>query len=245
MGADDGLPKPEFGLKLRKMSKPERHQRIDEMLTMLGMAEMADKYPQQLSGGQQQRVAIGRALVLRPEILLLDEPYSALDAKIRVQMREELINIQRRLHITTVFVTHDQEEAMMLSTRIAVMKAGEIVQVGTPSEIYNEPKNIYVASFIGQMNFIDAGPQTVNAFRPEDVRIVANTADHTDVYQGTVQQSTQMGHYSQLTVRLKDRSVILFAPKDAFAQHPENTPIKFIVEKKQTFAKEQTHETLA
>jgi putative spermidine/putrescine transport system ATP-binding protein len=227
------------------MSKPERHQRIDEMLTMLGMAEMADKYPQQLSGGQQQRVAIGRALVLRPEILLLDEPYSALDAKIRVQMREELINIQRRLHITTVFVTHDQEEAMMLSTRIAVMKAGEIVQVGTPSEIYNEPKNIYVASFIGQMNFIDAGPQTVNAFRPEDVRIVANTADHTDAYQGTVQQSTQMGHYSQLTVRLKDRSVNLFAPKDAFAQHPENTLIKFIVEKKQTFAKEQTHETLA
>ncbi|MFT8836551.1 ABC transporter ATP-binding protein [Liquorilactobacillus satsumensis] len=228
----------EFGLKLRKIPKTKRKQQIMEMLTMLGIEAMAAKYPQQLSGGQQQRVAIGRALVLRPEILLLDEPYSALDAKIRVQMREELKKIQRRLQITIIFVTHDQEEAMMLSTRIAVMKKGEIVQVGTPSEIYNNPKDIYVASFIGEMNFLttDDGHE-VQAFRPEDVRLISAQAAGENTYHATVQQSTQMGHYSQLTVKLIEQTIILFAEKDAFESYPEGTEIFFEVRKMQNFTK--------
>ncbi|KRL04608.1 ABC transporter ATP-binding protein [Liquorilactobacillus oeni DSM 19972] len=227
----------EFGLKLRKVSKSERKQRIMEMLTMLGIEAMAAEYPQQLSGGQQQRVAIGRALVLRPEILLLDEPYSALDAKIRVQMREELKKIQRRLQITIIFVTHDQEEAMMLSTRIAVMKKGEIVQVGTPSEIYNDPKDIYVASFIGEMNFVTADTDRVAAFRPEDAHITSAQEAGENTYHGTVQQSTQMGHYSQLMVKLEEQTIVLFAEKDAFENYPEGTDIFFEVKKMQNFIK--------
>ena len=126
---------------------------IAEMLALVKMSGSEKKYPTQLSGGQQQRVAIARALVLRPAVLLLDEPFSALDAKIRGQMREELKRIQREAGLTVIFVTHDQEEAMAISDRIAVMNQGAIEQLDSPTEIYDNPHSRFVAGFIGEMNF--------------------------------------------------------------------------------------------
>ena len=158
-----------FGLKIRKVPKAVMQKEADEALKLVGMEGYGKKYPNQLSGGQQQRVAIARALLLKPSVLLLDEPFSALDAKIRQQMREELKRIQEELNITVVFVTHDQEEAMALSHRIVVMNKGVIEQVGTPEEIYDNPATKYVASFIGEMNFIEENGGKVLAVRPEDI----------------------------------------------------------------------------
>ncbi len=138
-----------FGLRVRKLGTAEQRQRVDEMLELVGLADHAEKYPHQLSGGQQQRVALARALAIRPNLLLLDEPLSALDAKVRVQLRTEMRRIQRETGITTLFVTHDQEEALSIADRVAVMYGGNLVQVGKPAEIYQEPKHPFVAQFIG------------------------------------------------------------------------------------------------
>ena len=154
-----------FGLKLRKVPKKEIDAEIKKMLELVSMSGFEKKYPGQLSGGQQQRIAIARSLLLKPSLLLLDEPFSALDAKIRQQMREELKKIQSDLGITVIFVTHDQEEAMALSHRIVVMNKGKFDQVGTPGEIYDSPATLHVASFIGEMNFIRNGGSTI-AVRP-------------------------------------------------------------------------------
>ncbi len=145
-----------FGLKVTGWKAAETERRVDEMLELIHMGEFGERYPHQMSGGQQQRVALARALAPRPKILLLDEPLSALDAKIRGRLREEIRAIQRQTGITTVYVTHDQEEALSLSDRIVVMRAGKIEQVGTPFEIYNRPANAFVASFIGTLNVLDA-----------------------------------------------------------------------------------------
>ena len=157
-----------FGLNLRKIPKDQQKEDITKMLAMVSMSGVEKKFPGQLSGGQQQRIAIARSLLLKPSLLLLDEPFSALDAKIRQQMREELKKIQSDLGITVVFVTHDQEEAMALSHRIVVMNKGKFEQVGTPTEIYDNPASRYVASFIGEMNFIDMNGKTY-AVRPENL----------------------------------------------------------------------------
>ncbi|MEN6492462.1 MAG: ABC transporter ATP-binding protein [Rectinema sp.] len=146
-----------FGLKIAKITKQELHKRVDEMLALIHMESYGDRYPHQLSGGQQQRVALARAIAVRPKALLLDEPLSALDAKIRVQLRDDIRNIQQELGITTIYVTHDQEEAMYISDLIAVMRNGRIEQTGTPFEIYNNPATSYVASFIGTLNLLE-GP---------------------------------------------------------------------------------------
>ena len=150
-----------FGLKLRKIPKDQIRADIDKHLKLVSMSGFEKKYPTQLSGGQQQRIAIARSLLLKPSVLLLDEPFSALDAKIRQQMREELKKIQAELGITVVFVTHDQEEAMALSHRIVVMNKGKFEQVGTPTEVYDNPATKYVASFIGEMNFIEKDGKTL------------------------------------------------------------------------------------
>jgi putative spermidine/putrescine transport system ATP-binding protein len=150
-----------FGLKVGKKSSEEIKQRVAEMLALIKLEELGNRYPYQLSGGQQQRVALARALALRPQLLLLDEPLSALDAKIRVALRNEIRAIQRQLGITTIYVTHDQEEALSLSDRVVVMNLGVIEQVGAPFEIYNFPKTAFVASFVGTLNVIDA--QVVDA----------------------------------------------------------------------------------
>jgi putative spermidine/putrescine transport system ATP-binding protein len=145
-----------FGLKVRKRPGAAIRKRVDELLELIGLPGRGDRYPWQLSGGQQQRVALARALAIEPQVLLLDEPLSALDAKIRVALRKEIRSIQRQLGITTVYVTHDQEEALSLSDRVVVMSEGRIEQIGTPAEIYNFPATPFVASFVGTLNLLPA-----------------------------------------------------------------------------------------
>jgi putative spermidine/putrescine transport system ATP-binding protein len=145
-----------FGLKVAKKPQAEINATVHEMLSLIKLDHLADRYPYQLSGGQQQRVALARALATKPQVLLLDEPLSALDAKIRVSLREEIRAIQRKLGITTIFVTHDQEEALSISDRIVVMYEGKAEQVGTPFDIYNHPSSRFVASFVGTLNTLDA-----------------------------------------------------------------------------------------
>lgn len=143
-----------YGLKVVGKSKAEINERVDEMLDLIHLENFRGRYPYQLSGGQQQRVALVRALAIRPQILLLDEPLSALDAKIRVELRQEIRRIQQQLGITTIYVTHDQEEALSLSDRVVVMSQGRMEQVGTPSEIYSYPETEFVARFVGQINLL-------------------------------------------------------------------------------------------
>ncbi|MBA8881139.1 ABC transporter ATP-binding protein [Phyllobacterium myrsinacearum] len=145
-----------FGLKVAKKPQAEINATVHEMLSLIKLDHLAERFPYQLSGGQQQRVALARALATKPQVLLLDEPLSALDAKIRVSLREEIRAIQRKLGITTIFVTHDQEEALSISDRIVVMYEGKAEQVGAPFEIYNHPSSRFVASFVGTLNTLDA-----------------------------------------------------------------------------------------
>ena len=145
-----------FGLKIAGKSRDEIHARTEEMLKLIGLSGYGKRYPFELSGGQQQRIALARALAPSPRMLLLDEPLSALDAKIRVSLRDEIRAIQRELGITTLFVTHDQEEALSISDRIVVLSAGNIEQVGTPFEIYNRPATRFVATFVGTLNTLSA-----------------------------------------------------------------------------------------
>jgi iron(III) transport system ATP-binding protein len=146
----------EFGLKNRGLPKAERESLTAEFLELMQIGEFRDRMPERLSGGQQQRVALARAIVIKPDVLLMDEPLSNLDAKLRLEMRQAIRRLQKEVGITTVYVTHDQEEAMAISDRIAVMKDGVIQQVGTPREIYHRPSNIFVATFIGRTNLIEA-----------------------------------------------------------------------------------------
>jgi putative spermidine/putrescine transport system ATP-binding protein len=145
-----------FGMKVRHRPKSEITSRVNELLELISLNDRGGRYPWQLSGGQQQRVALARALAVQPQVLLLDEPLSALDAKIRVQLRHQIRAIQRQLGITTVYVTHDQEEALSLSDRVVVMSDGRIEQIGTPAEIYNFPATSFVASFVGTLNLLAA-----------------------------------------------------------------------------------------
>lgn len=180
----------EFPLKLRKIDAAARAKRVNELLDLINMTEHARKFPHQLSGGQQQRVALARAVALEPPILLLDEPLSALDATVRDQLRDEIRSLQKRLGITTVFVTHDQQEAMAISDRVAVMRSGQVEQLGSPRELYQNPKNSFVARFVGISNQIKStkigdawkvlgssvsGPSEFNTgiafIRPEDIKI--------------------------------------------------------------------------
>jgi putative spermidine/putrescine transport system ATP-binding protein len=145
----------EFGLRVRKQSRDERAKRARELLELVGLGTAMSRYPRQLSGGQQQRVALARSLAIAPSVLLLDEPLSALDAKVRVQLREEVRRIQLELGITTLYVTHDQEEALSISDRVAVMSDGRVEQFGTPAQIYSGPRTAFVANFVGTMNRLE------------------------------------------------------------------------------------------
>jgi len=145
-----------FGLKIANVPRSQRETRVEEMLKLIGLSGYGKRFPFELSGGQQQRVALARALAPSPRMLLLDEPLSALDAKIRVSLREQIREIQRELGITTIFVTHDQEEALSISDRIVVLSAGNVEQFGTPFEIYNRPQTKFVATFVGQLNTLNA-----------------------------------------------------------------------------------------
>jgi putative spermidine/putrescine transport system ATP-binding protein len=220
----------EYGLKIRRKPKAGRRERVGELLELVGLADAGRRYPHQLSGGMQQRVALARALAIEPSVLLLDEPLSALDAKVRVQLREEIRRIQLELGITTIYVTHDQEEALSISDRVAVMYGGKIEQVGAPAEMYGHPATPFVAEFIGTMNRLIAkvaddgaidygglllrvdaarglprGERVLCLIRPETVTIVPDNGTVADgALAGEVISSTFLG--STTRVRVVDES---------------------------------------
>ena len=152
-----------FGLENTKVKKARIGERVNELLELVGLPEQGDKYPTQLSGGQQQRIALARAIATSPGLLLLDEPLSALDAKVRTRLRREVKSLQQRLGITTIMVTHDQEEALTMADRIVVMNQGVIEQIGTPTEVYREPRTLFVADFIGAMNELHGHVKTADS----------------------------------------------------------------------------------
>jgi multiple sugar transport system ATP-binding protein len=186
-----------FGLKLRKRPKAEIQERVKQAASMLGMEDLLDRKPRQLSGGQRQRVALGRAIVREPKVFLMDEPLSNLDAKLRVQTRAELIKLHRRLGITTIYVTHDQMEAMTMGDRIAVLKDGEMQQVGTPMALYNHPANVFVAGFIGtpSMNFVPGKLEARDGhiYVEADPLAVRLPEDHADKVRERVGQDVLFG----------------------------------------------------
>ena len=218
------LENVEFGLRMRKVAAAERRDRATEALELVGLDDHGARYAHQLSGGQQQRVALARALVTRPRVLLLDEPLSALDAKVRVSLREQIKRIQTDLGITTLFVTHDQEEALAVADRVAVMRAGRIEQIGTPEELYATPATPFVADFVGISNRVpgelrertitvhgttfellgDAQPDgPVYAYiRPEDVSF------DTKGIPATVVASSFLGSFRRTSVRLEDGTLV-------------------------------------
>ncbi|UCH75954.1 MAG: putative 2-aminoethylphosphonate ABC transporter ATP-binding protein [Rhodospirillales bacterium] len=166
-----------YGLENRKLQKAEIDSRVHDLLELVGLTGQDDKYPAQLSGGQQQRVALARALATSPGLLLLDEPLSALDARVRVHLRHEIKDLQNRLGVTTIMVTHDQEEALTMADRIVVMNHGVIEQVGTPVAIYRNPATAFVADFIGKMNFVDGTIAGAGRVRLGDVELACDTDD--------------------------------------------------------------------
>ena len=162
-----------FGLENKNISKSNIDKKVKEVLEVVELSGYEKKYPSQLSGGQQQRVALARAIALEPDFLLLDEPLSALDAKVRLKLREQIRSLHRKLGITTIMVTHDQEEALCLADKMVVMNNGEVIQIGTPKEVYKSPKTPFVADFIGTINFIDDDVNMI-AIRPEDIKVEFN-----------------------------------------------------------------------
>ena len=221
----------EFGLRIQGRSKVDRGKRIGELLELVGLSAAGDRYPHQLSGGMQQRVALARAIAIEPRVLLLDEPLSALDAKVRVQLREEIRRIQLELGITTLYVTHDQEEALSVSDRVAVMFGGRIEQIGTPVEMYTAPATPFVAEFVGLTNRLpgtvqggvvevlgvrlplvlrDTSPgPAVALIRPEAMSITPASTHAGGAFEGTVAAISFLGAISRVTVDLGDLSILV------------------------------------
>jgi ABC-type Fe3+/spermidine/putrescine transport system ATPase subunit len=232
-----------YGLEIRKVPKEEIMRRVDDVLELVGLRGMGGRFPNQLSGGQQQRVALARVLVVEPDILLLDEPLSNLDAKLRVEMREEIKDIQRKLGITTIYVTHDQEEAMAVSDRIAIQNYGKIMQVGTPQEIYNRPDNLFIATFIGKgallegevksigdLISVDIGEGTLEGvntgnkpisdgdraacvLRPENFHLDELDESH-NTLNGVIEWSAFVGAVSEVKIMIGDESLMIDAPPE-------------------------------
>ncbi|MDK9695508.1 MAG: ABC transporter ATP-binding protein [Siculibacillus sp.] len=238
-----------FGLRVAKKSAAEIRTRVAEMLDLIKLPALGDRYPYQLSGGQQQRVALARAIAVKPQVLLLDEPLSALDAKIRVSLREEIRSLQKELGITTIFVTHDQEEALSMSDRIVVLADGRTEQIGSPFEVYNWPRTRFVASFVGTLNLLaaevidaDAGTLRIDglsvatvgpirgrvagdrvtvALRPEAVTLGPAGGDRADL-PGTVEEVSFLGAVVRIRVRLGEQTVSI----DGFNQPKVALPAK-------------------
>jgi putative spermidine/putrescine transport system ATP-binding protein len=218
-----------FGLRMRGQDKATRLRRADELLELVGLQDAADRYPYQLSGGQQQRVAIARALAIEPKVLLLDEPLSALDARVRAQLRGEIRSLQQRLGITTLFVTHDQSEALSMADRVGVMHDGRLEQLDTPENVYRRPATAFAAEFVGAMNRLpgrigdngevqvlgqrlqvvnlagrSAGTACVALLRPEALAVLAESAGP-----GEISQRTFLGSSVRLEVKLDDGQRVL------------------------------------
>ncbi|MDQ0269817.1 ABC transporter ATP-binding protein [Cytobacillus purgationiresistens] len=225
-----------YGLKLRKVTKVEIKRRVQEVLEMVRLSGFEKRYPKELSGGQQQRVSLARALVIKPKVLLLDEPLSNLDAKLRQQMREEIVEIQKELGITTIFVTHDQEEALAISDRIAVMFEGRIEQVDTPADIYNHPETDFVSQFIGEVNrvrgkvlevyennkcklFFYGSEQIVSIhskqnseidffIRPEKIQILTSPSNKGDEIKTIVERKMFLGPKTRYFLKIEDNHIV-------------------------------------
>lgn len=232
----------EFGLKNRKLDKKVIKEETDKFLNLMQIYDYRDRMPEQLSGGQQQRVALARALVIKPDVLLMDEPLSNLDAKLRLEMRQVIRDIQKEVGITTVYVTHDQEEAMAISDRIAVMKDGVIQHVGTPQEIYHRPSNVFVSTFIGRTNFLNGNfnsskkeievedfvlpAENIKAthdcpvllsIRPEDF-LISEKGD--GPLKGTVKDTIFLGLNTHILVELKTNKKLIEIIHESSLQNP-------------------------
>jgi putative spermidine/putrescine transport system ATP-binding protein len=235
------LANVEFGLRLRGRPRPVG--RAAEMLELVGLAEFAGRYPHQLSGGQQQRVALARALAIRPQVLLLDEPLSALDAKVRVQLRDEIKRIQTEVGTTTLFVTHDQEEALAMADRVGVMRAGRIEQLASPADVYQKPATAFVADFVGLSNRLPgrlegdgvtvlgtrlplvspagAGPDVTALVRPESVDVRPDSDGP-----GRVLAASFLGPTSRVTVEVGDQLVVAQVTGGRLAELPVGAPVR-------------------
>ncbi len=237
-----------FGLRIAHRPQDEIRSRVAEMLDLIKLPDIGGRYPWQLSGGQQQRVALARALAGKPQVLLLDEPLSALDAKIRISLRQDIRALQRELGITSIFVTHDQEEALSISDRIVVMNEGRVEQVGTSSEIYNYPRTRFVASFVGTLNILsghvvdpasgkmavdgqelvttqplapdDAGKKRLLALRPEAIVLEAPAAGR-NTLAATVEEVSFLGAVVRIRTRVKEAVISLDVFNDPNRQLPE------------------------
>lgn len=234
----------EYGLKLRKENKDSMKKKVDEMLEVVKIDEYQNRLPERLSGGQQQRVALARAIVITPNVLLMDEPLSNLDAKLRIEMRSAIKDIQKHVGITTVYVTHDQEEALAVSDRIAVMKNGVIQQVGNPVSIYSRPSNVFVATFIGHSNLfyakiyktssgcglifrcgyrlemnnladVEDGEEVIAAIRPEEFSLAKNGEDS---MKAKVISKTFLGKYINYSLQFNDNEIIPEQPSIEYSQ---------------------------
>jgi ABC-type sugar transport system ATPase subunit len=211
-----------YGLRVRKTPKKEIERRVAEATRLLGLDGLLDRRPGQLSGGQMQRVAMGRAIVREPAAFLMDEPLSNLDAKLRVATRAEIQKLQKRLGTTTVYVTHDQVEAMTMGDRIAVMSGGRIKQLGTPKEVYESPANVFVASFVGSpaMNLVPAptvdagGAGLIAGFRPEHVEPANGSAGDSVTFNGQIEAIEYLGEEQLVHVRVGDQVVLAKLPAE-------------------------------
>ncbi len=237
-----------YGLRIKKLSNDEIRQRVGRIMALTKLTGLENRMPNQMSGGQQQRVSLARSLVVEPKVLLFDEPLSNLDAKLREEMRFEIRDLQRRLNITSIYVTHDQEEALALSDRIAVMNRGKLAQLGTPEEIYERPRSKFVADFIGLANFLPARVQTIhdehanvlvgdtpllvnssiNAMpetdalifvRPSDVKIINDGATE-NVLEGQVTKATYLGEKVDYRVRVGENMELRVQTDEATRHTP-------------------------
>ncbi|MBX3376394.1 MAG: ABC transporter ATP-binding protein [Phycisphaeraceae bacterium] len=238
-----------FGLSIRKVAAAERDRRVAEGLSAVRMSEYAKRKPNQLSGGQQQRVALARALVIRPDVLLLDEPLSNLDAKLRIELRSEIRRICKESGITTVYVTHDQKEALSMADRIAIIDRGRIVQLGPPAELYRKPGSRFVAEFLGETNFLKAhfdgarlqtaaGPLTpavpptapgeyLVSVRPEAIRLATAEINATS---GTISESLYLGELAHHTVLLPGGASVQVAEVNPSGRLPQGQRVDLHIE---------------
>ncbi len=236
-----------FGLRMRGVPTEQRRERAAEVLELVGLAKQADRFAHQLSGGQQQRVALARALAIRPKVLLLDEPLSALDARVRAQLRDEIRRVQLEVGITTLFVTHDQEEALAIADRVGVMQAGRLEQLGPPVAVYSRPQTPFVAEFVGLTNRLpgevrnglvevrgvrlplvdptEPDGSAMALIRPEAVGLASHAGDETGPLVGTVIATAFLGAMSRVTVDLGDRTVLAQLPTADAAAHTAGTRV--------------------
>ena len=238
-----------FGLKIQKLSKEEMKEEIPKALKMIGMEDKRNSYPNQLSGGQQQRVALARAIVTKPKVLLLDEPLSAIDAKLRKNLQIEIRRIQKELNITTIFVTHDQDEAMIMSDRICLLNEGEIEQLGKPIDIYTEPKTKFAAGFIGNYNVLDPSAfswltgvklddEDSVAIRPETIAISREKPNRANAYewQGTVLESRSRGNVLRYTIDVNGIQIFADTLFRSFSIFEDQEKVWLSVEKRNCLA---------